>query len=120
MSFVTYVLLVSVILGLSNRFRPEILGLTSTRALVIVGIELLFIRLACYLLNVQGDHYGILDLTSYAGYKFVPACVTLAVGVVGLGSMVWWTTFAYSHAALAFFLVSTVVRTACVARAWLT
>lgn len=106
MSFVTYVLLIAVILGLSNKFRPEILGLTSTRALVIVGIELAFVRLACYLLNVQGDHYGLFDLVSYSGYKFVPACVTLFVSVLRLGSLPWWTCFVYAHAALAFFLVS--------------
>lgn len=106
MSFVTYVLLIAVILGLSNKFRPEILGLTSTRALVIVGIELAFVRLACYLLNVQGDHYGLFDLVSYAGYKFVPACATLTISVLRLGSLPWWTCFIYAHAALAFFLVS--------------
>lgn len=110
MSFVTYVLLIAVILGLSNKFRPEILGLTSTRALVIVGIELAFVRLACYLLNVQGDHYGLFDLVSYAGYKFVPACATLTVSVLRLGSLPWWTCFIYAHAALAFFLVSGTTR----------
>lgn len=106
MSFVTYVLLISVILGLSNKFRPEILGLTASRALIIIGVELLLIKLACYLLNVQGNHYGILDLTSYAGYKFVPACVTLAASALKLGGLVWWMSFVYSFAALAFFLVS--------------
>ncbi|CAO1636530.1 unnamed protein product [Sympodiomycopsis kandeliae] len=105
MSFVTYVLLISVILGLSNKFRPEILGLTSTRALVIVGIELAFVRLACYLLNVQGDHYGLVDLVSYSGYKFVPACATLTISVLRLGSLAWWSCFIYAHAALAFFLL---------------
>ncbi|PWN17828.1 YIF1-domain-containing protein [Microstroma glucosiphilum] len=105
MSFVTYVLLISVILGLSNKFRPEILGLTASRALIIIGVELLLIKLACYLLNVQGNHYGILDLTSYAGYKFVPACVTLAASALKLGGLVWWMSFVYSFAALAFFLL---------------
>lgn len=106
MSFVTYVLLIAVSLGLSNRFRPEILGLTSSRALLIVGVELALIRLCTYLFNVQGDHYGILDLLSYSGYKFVPACVTLSVGVLGWGRLVWWSTYIYTHASLAFFLVS--------------
>ncbi|CAO1624749.1 unnamed protein product [Parajaminaea phylloscopi] len=105
MSFVTYVLLIAVSLGLSNRFRPEILGLTSSRALLIVGVELALIRLCTYLFNVQGDHYGILDLLSYSGYKFVPACVTLSVGVLGWGRVAWWSTFFYTHAALAFFLL---------------
>lgn len=108
MSFVTYVLLISVSLGFSQRFRPEILGLTSSRALVIVGAELALIRLCTYLLNVQGDHYGILDLISYSGYKFVPACVTLGIGVLGWGGLLWWSTFFYSYAALAFFLVSAI------------
>lgn len=105
MSFVTYVLLIAVSLGLSKSFRPEVLGLTSSRALLIVGVELALIRLCTYLFNVQGDHYGILDLLSYSGYKFVPACVTLSMGVLGWGKVLWWSTFFYTYASLAFFLV---------------
>lgn len=119
MSFVTYVLLIAVTLGLSHKFRPEILGLTASRALVVVALELLVLRLGLYLLNVPSDHYGILDLAAYSGYKFVPACVTLSTTVLapltsrssttsssgGVSSLVWWLTFLYTHAALAFFLL---------------
>lgn len=125
MSFVTYVLLIAVTLGLSHKFRPEILGLTASRALVVVVLELMVVRLGLYLLNVPSDHYGILDLAAYSGYKFVPACVTLGTTVLapltggsgsatnagstsggsGLSSLIWWLTFLYTHAALAFFLL---------------
>jgi hypothetical protein len=104
MAFVTYVLLVCVIRGLSSRFHPEVLGVTGTRALLIVFLEFALVKLGCYLLNIQGDH-TVVDLVAYGGYKFVGAIVTLAVGMCGVGRLLYWGTFAYTCAANAFFLV---------------
>ncbi|PWO00926.1 YIF1-domain-containing protein [Tilletiopsis washingtonensis] len=104
MAFVTYVLLVCVIRGLSSRFHPEVLGVTGTRALLIVFLEFALVKLGCYLLNIQGDH-TVVDLVAYGGYKFVGAIVTLAVGMCGVGRLLYWGTFAYTCAANAFFLL---------------
>jgi hypothetical protein len=52
-------------------FTPDALGITSTTALFIVAMEVLFFKFGCYLLNVQTDA-SFLDLTAYCGYKFVP------------------------------------------------
>lgn len=105
MAFVTYVLLVCIIRGLESRFHPEVLGLTASRALGIVFFEFVAVKLGCYLLNIQGDH-TVVDLLAYGGYKFVGSIVTLAVGLMKAGRLVYWTAFFYTCAANAFFLVS--------------
>lgn len=104
MAFVTYVIITSFIYGLRGRFHPEILGYTASRALAIVLIELAAVKLGCYLLNIQGDH-TLVDLLAYSGYKFVGTLVVLAVGLLGLGSWLYWLTFLYAFAATAFFLL---------------
>ncbi|KAJ3134683.1 hypothetical protein HK100_003446 [Physocladia obscura] len=71
MSFVTYVLLVGVTLNMRKKFEPEVLGLTSSTALVVVAFEVLLFKLCCYLLSVATE-VPFLDLIAYCGYKFVP------------------------------------------------
>ncbi|KAK0562372.1 Protein transport protein yif1 [Tilletia horrida] len=105
MALVTYILLTTVISGLESRFHPEMLGLTATRASAIVMIEVLAVKLGCYLLNIQGDHYTSLDLIAYSGYKFVGTLVTLFLGLTGLGSFLYWAAFLYTLAANSFFLL---------------
>lgn len=106
MSFVTYVLLYAVYLGLAGKFRPDSLGTTAFYALGRLAFEFGFIKIVAYIIGVQGDHYGSLDMLSYLGYKFVPACLTLGSNAMGMGRLVWWCVFVYTHSALAFFLVS--------------
>lgn len=105
MAFVTYVLLVCIIRGIESRFHPEVLGLTSSKALGIVFFEFAAVKLGCYLLNIQGDH-TVIDLVAYGGYKFVGAIVTLLVGLTLPGRLIYWSIFAYTCAANGFFLVS--------------
>ncbi|KAE8223892.1 hypothetical protein CF319_g3149 [Tilletia indica] len=105
MALVTYILVTTVISGLESRFHPEMLGLTATRASAIVLLEVLAVKLGCYLLNIQGDHYTSLDLIAYSGYKFVGTLVTLFIGLTGLGSLLYWATFLYTFAANSFFLL---------------
>ncbi len=109
MAFVTYTLLIAIIHGLESRFHPELLGLTSSRALAIILVEFGFVRLGCYLLNIQGDH-TMVDLIAYSGYKFVGTLVTLSVGLLGFEGMVYWGVFFYTFGANAFFMVSLLLR----------
>ena len=105
MAFVTYILVIATIHGLESRFHPELLGLTSSRALAIILIEFAFVKLGCYLLNIQGDH-TMVDLIAYAGYKFVGTLVTLFAGLLGFEGLIYWGVFAYTFAANSFFIVS--------------
>ena len=69
-ALVTYVLLAAVQAGLNAQFNPEILGITSSKALAVVLIEFLFVKLGCYFLNIPGQTQ-VIDLVAYGGYKFV-------------------------------------------------
>lgn len=112
MSFVTYVLIASVISGIESRFHPEVLGLTASRAAAVVLLEFVAVKLGCYLLNIQGDH-TVVDLVAYGGYKFVGTTITLFFGLCNLGRLVYWGCFFYTVGANAFFLVSSTSQKSC-------
>jgi hypothetical protein len=52
-AFYTYTLLSALASGLQSRFHPEVLGLSLSKALVVVIIEFCGIKLGCYLLDVR-------------------------------------------------------------------
>ncbi len=52
MALVTYILLAALYSGLNARFHPEILGITASKALAVVLLDLVFVKGGCYLLNI--------------------------------------------------------------------
>lgn len=103
MSFVTYILLSALLYGLSGSFHPEVLGYTASSALGAVLLELVSLRLGCYLLGIESQ---MIDLFAYSGYKFVGVTISIvATAVVGNGWLSWGV-FVYCYLAQAFFLVS--------------
>lgn len=76
-----------------------------SKALGIVFFEFVMVKLGCYLLNIQGEH-TIIDLLAYSGYKFIGVIITLLIGLTRLGRLAYWSVWAYTTAANAFFLVS--------------
>jgi hypothetical protein len=110
MSLVTYILLSALHSGLSSQFHPEVLGRTASKALGVVLLEFIAIKLGTYLLDVRGSSAtgvgGSLEMGMYGGYKFVGIILTLVVSLVTRSRGVWWVTFLYTVAANAFFLVS--------------
>jgi len=109
MAFVTYILLSTIFAGLDGKFQTDLLGRIATTALVIVILEILGLKLGCYLLNISNESQ-LLDLVAYSGYKFVGSISTMIVTKLlsGMGSWVTWLSFAYFFNANAFFLVSLV------------
>lgn len=110
MAFVTYILLSAVIAGLRGAFQPELLGYTATAAFAIVFVEIMGLKLGCYLLSISNESQ-LFDLVAYSGYKFVGIIVTVLVSEImggGKGGAGWigWTVFAYTFLANALFLVS--------------
>jgi hypothetical protein len=110
MSIVTYVLLSTLLAGLRGQFQPELLGYTASVALAVVAVEILGLKLGCYLLNISNTSQ-LLDLVAYSGYKFVGVIVTLAVAEImnggkGTGGWVGWIVFFYTFLANSLFLVS--------------
>lgn len=110
MGLVTYVLLSTLIAGLKGDFKPELLGLTATTSMIIVVVEIISLKLGCYLLSISSQSQ-LFDLIAYSGYKFVGIIVTIAVaqmfsGGNGTGGWVGWVVFLYTFLANSLFLVS--------------
>ena len=110
MALVTYILLSTTLAGLRGAFQPELLGSNFGWAFFIVIVEILGLKLGCYLLSISNESQ-LLDLVAYSGYKFVGVIATLVVSEIfnggkGTGGLVGWTVFAYTFNANAFFLVS--------------
>ncbi|KAI9753374.1 MAG: hypothetical protein M1815_006228 [Lichina confinis] len=109
MAFVTYILLSTLLAGFHGAFHPELLGLTATTAFAIVIIEILALKLGCYLLSISNESQ-LLDLVAYSGYKFVGIIITLVLGESlnrgqGTGGWIGWAVFTYTFLANAFFLL---------------
>ena len=110
MSLITYILLSTMLAGIRGTFKPEILGSITTTSVVVIGVEILLLRLAIYLLNITTES-SLLDLAAYSGYKFVGVIVTLFLSEVftggnGTNNWIGWTIFVYTWNANSFFLVS--------------
>ena len=111
MAFVSYILLSTLLAGMSGNFHPEVMGSTFGYALFVVIVEILILKLGTYLLSITNESQ-LLDLVAYSGYKFVGVIVTLVVAETinlgkGTGGWTGWTVFLYSFLANAFFLVRT-------------
>ncbi|EJD45632.1 YIF1-domain-containing protein [Auricularia subglabra TFB-10046 SS5] len=104
MALVTFVLLSAVRLGLRDQFNPRVLGATTSSAIFCVFLEVLLVRLACYLLSIQGSA-SVVDLVAYAGYKFVGIIVTMCMDLMMIRSWIYWLAFLYVFLANAFFLI---------------
>lgn len=104
MALVTYILVAALQNGLQERFHPEILGASATRALLVVLLDFLFVQCGCYLLNVQGTGQ-VIDLIAYGGYKFVGVILTLFAGLLNLGPTIYAIVFLYAFAANALFIL---------------
>ncbi|KIM56572.1 hypothetical protein SCLCIDRAFT_132286 [Scleroderma citrinum Foug A] len=104
MAFVTYILAAALHTGLQERFHPQILGASASRALVVLLLDFLFVKGGCYLLNIQGSGQ-VVDIVAYGGYKFVGVILTLLIGLCNPGRTVYSLVFLYAFATNAFFLL---------------
>jgi len=104
MAMVTYILLSALHSGLQDRFHPQVLGQSASTALVVLGFDLFFVKLGCYLLSVEGSAQ-VVDLIAYGGYKFVGVIPTLICGFLTTGRTLWTLVFIYFFLANAFFLL---------------
>ena len=108
-ALVTYILLSTLIAGLRGHFQPELLGYTATKGLVVVIVEIVALKLGCYLLSISSQSQ-LFDLVAYSGYKFVGIIVTVVVaelvnGGKGTGGWIGWLVFLYTFLANSLFLV---------------
>ncbi|KAJ6547323.1 YIF1-domain-containing protein [Mycena capillaripes] len=104
MALVTYILLCALHAGFQERFHPQVLGESASRAIMVVILDFIFVQLGCYFLNVQGPSLSI-DVIAYGGYKFVGVIPSILVGILQLGRTLGLMTFIYFFLANAFFVM---------------
>lgn len=102
MSFVTYVLLCGVSLGIQDKFTPESLGIITSSAMAWLCIEIILILLSLYLLNVNTD-LNYTDLLSCCGYKYVGTILCLIGGL--FSSTGYYLALLWCGCAISFFLL---------------
>jgi hypothetical protein len=105
MAFVTYILLIALIMGTSSMgFKPDLLGMTASSGLFTLALEVFLVKLGFYLLSYPPVQ--ILDLVAYCGYKFVGIILILASGWI-----FGWIGFISSFVILALFMAIFMVKT---------
>lgn len=109
MGLVSYVLLAAIAMGKRKLFKPEILGLAASSAVLCSVIEVCLIKLGCYLLNVtsgEGGGIAVLDIFSYAGYKYIGILLTLMAYLL-FGNLGYTVLFIYTAFSTSFFILRT-------------
>lgn len=104
MAFITYVVVAGLMLGLQKTFTPEKLSIHASSALAYCIVELIIYSVTLYIVNIK-TNIRFLDLTAFAGYKFVTivACLLSSTIFYGFG---YYTMLCYSSLSLGFFLVN--------------
>ncbi len=91
MAFVTFILLMGFAQGVSGEFQPEVLTSTASSTLVWLCLELLLVKFGFYALDKAAP--PLLDLLSYAGYKYVGLIIDVLAGqLLGVWAF-YFTTF---------------------------
>ena len=105
MGFVTYIVLCAIVAGVAGAFKPELLGLVATKALVVVALDVLVLKLGFYLLS--NSAHALLDCAALCGYVFVGIALNELAQLAG-GRWLLYPTLVATGAGMAVFLVRTV------------
>jgi hypothetical protein len=106
MSFVTFVLVVGLLEGTNNKFSPEILLEVCIESFLWLVVEVVALKVGFYLLEIDTSLVPTLDLIAYTGYKFVPLCINMVIGLF-CGRMVYYLAVIYTGTCLAWFFLNT-------------
>ncbi|KAF9043033.1 YIF1-domain-containing protein [Panaeolus papilionaceus] len=104
MAVVTYIIFTALLSGIEGKFHPQILGEAASRAMIVMLLDCGFVKLGCYVLNIQGSSQFV-DILAYGGYKFVGVLLTLTTTFLGLKGFLWTLVFTYTFLANGFFLL---------------
>ncbi len=108
MALVSYVLVVCFLKGTGNTFHPEVLGMTTTAAVALLGFEVAAFKLALYILNIPSP-VPIPDLCALCGYKYVLVIASVLVREV-LGDSAYYLAVLYSGVAAGMLIVKSLRR----------
>lgn len=104
MAFVSYILLSAYMMGLEDRFSPEVLGVQASSSIGAITVETLLIMAALYIMNIN-TYLKLYDVIAFCGYKFVAMLIALMVSLFA-GSSGYAIAVIYCSLTLGFFLVS--------------
>ncbi|CAG2100107.1 unnamed protein product [Medioppia subpectinata] len=103
MAFVTYILVSGYILGIQNRFSPELLGIQASTAMAWLIIEVIIVLLSLYLSSISCS-LGFFHAIAFGGYKYV-CIVALLLVSMPFDKIGYYVMFAYCSLSLGFFLL---------------
>ena len=92
MSFVTYILLWALFLGLRGDFHPEVFGYLASQTLACSFVDIALFKVGLYLLNCS-THSSLWDLVAFSGYKYVPITILLCAKQLFRNSWVAFLVF---------------------------
>ncbi|KAJ3432263.1 yip1 interacting factor [Anaeramoeba flamelloides] len=104
MSFITYVLLISLFYGINSTFSPELFGKLSLSGLITTAIEILIYKFLFYLMS-SNIKLPWLDFLAYTGYKFTGILLPSIIGIL-LGNKIYLVVLIVTSIPVGYFLVS--------------
>ena len=105
MAFVSYILVVGYMLGIQDRFSPDLLAATASSSLTMLVLELLIIYLTTTVMNINTT-LSKFDIAAFCMYKYVGMIICLMVGMF-FSTGGYYPSLAYTALALALFLFRT-------------
>ncbi|KAK9840959.1 hypothetical protein WJX81_002630 [Elliptochloris bilobata] len=105
MAACTYCVLASVALTAGKRFKPDTMYATVSEASAAWLVHWVLLKAVLWVLGIPGA-VPFLELAAYAGYVFVPVCVSMLAGLA-LGRWAFRIAWAYGAAMGGVFLVRT-------------
>lgn len=105
MAFVSYILVVGYMLGMQDRFSPEVLAATASTSLTVLFLELVIIYGTTYIMNINTT-LAKCDILAFCMYKYVGMIVCLVTGMF-FSTSGYYLALAYVSLALALFLFRT-------------
>ena len=101
MAFVSYILVVGYMLGMQDRFSPEVLAATSSTSITVLVLELIVIYMTTTVMSINTT-LAKCDILAFCMCKYVGMILCLVMGMFSTSG--YCAALAYSAAALAIFL----------------
>ena len=105
MGFITYVVFCAIVAGFAGGFKPEMLGVVGTKALVFFALDVAVLRLGYYLLASSSQ--SLLDCVALCGYVFVGVALNEFAAMIG-GKWLLYPCLLFTCAGISVFLMQTV------------
>ena len=105
MAFVSFILVVGYMLGMQDRFSPDLLAATASTSLTVLVLELVIIYMTTTIMNINTT-LAKCDILAFCMYKYVGMIVCLVTGMF-FSTSGYYLALAYTSLALALFLFRT-------------